>query len=280
MRYLVAVSGGVDSVVLLDALSQGKHELVVAHFDHGIRGDSAADARFVAGLAATYGLPFVTKREELGAQASEEKARDRRYAFLRDEAKKCDAVIVTAHHQDDLLESVAINLTRGTGWKGLAVLDTADIYRPLLHMSKSQLRDYAHARRLEWVEDGTNATTKYLRNRLRRRIHGQVNVSQRQAVAGNRQRQLVLKQAIDQEIAPHLREDGRYRRHFLIMLDPSVATELLRAMITDKTGWSPTRPQTARALLAIKTARPGSIVQVGGGAMVRFTTHTFIVGGA
>jgi tRNA(Ile)-lysidine synthase len=281
MKYLVAVSGGIDSVVLLDALvAQGKHDLVVAHFDHGIRKDSAADSRFVAGLAAGYGLPFVTRREDLGAQASEDLARARRYAFLRDQAKKHDAVIVTAHHQDDVVESVAINLTRGTGWKGLAVLDSADIHRPFTQHTKTQLREYAKAKRLEWVEDSTNATPAYLRNRLRRRINSRIQAAQQQAIAASRQRQVSLKRAINQAIAPYIQADGRYSRHLLIMIDPSVASELLRAMIAAKTDWSPTRPQTARALVAIKTARPGSIVQVGAGATLCFTTHTFIVRGA
>ncbi len=268
-------------MVLLDALvSQGEHKLVVAHFDHGIRKDSAADSRFVAGLAAGYGLPFVTRREDLGAQAGEDLAREQRYAFLRDQAKKHDAIIVTAHHQDDVIESVAINLTRGTGWKGLAVLDSADIHRPLLQHSKSQLRDYANSKRLEWVEDSTNATTTYLRNRLRRTISRRLQAAQRQAVAASRHQQLALKREIDQAIAPHLRSDGHYLRHLLIMIDPSVASELLRAMIDAKTGWSPTRPQAARALMAIKTARPGSTLHIGAGATLRFTTQTFIVGGA
>ena len=83
--YIVAVSGGVDSVVLLDMLAKkGEHELVVAHFDHGIRPESDADARFVWALAQCYGLPCEVRREELGAGASEELARARRYAFLRD----------------------------------------------------------------------------------------------------------------------------------------------------------------------------------------------------
>ena len=78
MKYLVAVSGGVDSVVLLDMLSGTDHALIVAHVDHGIREDSAADARFVAGLAKRYGLPFVSTELGLGVQASEEQARNGR----------------------------------------------------------------------------------------------------------------------------------------------------------------------------------------------------------
>ena len=79
-RYIVAVSGGVDSVALLDMLARlSDHELIVAHFDHGIRSDSAEDALFVSGLAEQYGLPFEMRREELGSNASEDLARTRRY---------------------------------------------------------------------------------------------------------------------------------------------------------------------------------------------------------
>src|SRR3989344_5293986 len=116
MNYIVAVSGGVDSVVLLDMLiKQKEHNLVVAHFDHGIRVDSDADARFVWELAKKYELSFEVRREELGDAASENTARSHRYAFLRDIAKKYSATIVTAHHADDVVETIAINLTRGTG---------------------------------------------------------------------------------------------------------------------------------------------------------------------
>src|SRR5690554_6827257 len=103
MKYIVAVSGGVDSMVLLDMMhSRGDAEIIVAHFDHGIREDSAEDAEFVAKAAEGYGYLFESTREELGKNASEALAREKRYAFLRDLAKKYDAQIVTAHHLDDL----------------------------------------------------------------------------------------------------------------------------------------------------------------------------------
>ena len=112
---LVAVSGGVDSVVLLDMLARSEDRLVVAHVDHGIREESSEDAQFVEGLAHQYQVPFVSTRLELGLEASEDTARRARYAFLEAEAAKRGAVIVTAHHLDDVVGSVAINLIRGTG---------------------------------------------------------------------------------------------------------------------------------------------------------------------
>lgn len=278
MKYLVAVSGGIDSVALLDVLARDrKYDLIVAHFDHGIREDSADDARFVAGLAAAYDLPFVTKREELGAQAGEELARRKRYEFLRAEAKKHDATIVTAHHQGDVIESIVINLARGTGWRGLAVLGARDIRRPLLGTSKTQIRQYATANRLEWVEDSTNASTKYLRNRLRRHIQRGFSQDQKQAVIDLWRSQQTLKDQINHELEALLQKDGTYSRHLLIMIDPLVAIELLRSAVVAKNGWTPTRPQAARALLAIKTARPGAVFEIGDRAKLRFTIQTFIV---
>jgi tRNA(Ile)-lysidine synthetase-like protein len=171
-KLVVAVSGGVDSVVLLDMLAQtGEHELVVAHFDHGIRPESAADARFVELLAKKYSIPFETTRVELGKKASEDTARRARYDFLRYVAAQHNAKLTTAHHQGDVVETIAINLVRGTGWRGLAVLNDPTIYRPLLDYSKNQLYQYAVKNGLEWVEDVTNTTDAYLRNRLRKRLN-------------------------------------------------------------------------------------------------------------
>lgn len=277
MRYLVAVSGGVDSVVLLDKLARvGGHDLIVAHFDHGIRSDSAADARFVEQLAAAYGFPFVGRREELGVQASEELARTRRYAFLREEAAKRDAVIVTAHHQGDIVETIAINLLRGTGWRGLAVLAAPDIVRPLFSMTKRQIHEYARKRRLEWVEDSTNASDAYLRNRIRRQA-ARLDEGQREALVGLWRRQRGIKQEIEAEASRLIGEGGEYARYLFVQSDADSAKELLRAAIAAASPTTPTRPQLERTLTAVKTARAGSVFEVGGGIRLRFTVRTFIV---
>jgi tRNA(Ile)-lysidine synthase len=278
VKYLVAVSGGVDSVALLDMLANEKsHHLVVAHFDHGIRDDSAADARFVGELAKRYHLPFVTVREELGRGASEETARKRRYAFLQEQAKKFGATIVTAHHQDDVLETIAINISRGTGWRGLSVFDNAKVARPLLFLTKEKIRDYAMARRLEWVEDSTNGETTYLRNRLRRKIAVNLKDAGRRELVRIWEKQKILKREIDKNVDRFLREDGEYSRYFFIQGDEIAAQEVLRRVIMEKTGVSPTRPQLARAVLAIKVSRAGKTFELGGGVELRFTESIFIV---
>lgn len=278
MRYLVAVSGGIDSVVLLDMLvSEGKHELTVAHFDHGIRPDSADDARFVEALAKKYNLPFVTKREELGAGASEELARIRRYGFLRAEAQRLSATIATAHHRDDVVESIAINLTRGTGWRGLAVLTASDVVRPLIHLSKIYLRAYARVKRLEWSEDSTNMTPSYLRNRIRAKLARQLTDHDRYRLFELWRRQVLLKRAIDHQTSLLIKNEDAYSRYDLIMVDDASACELLRAIIVTKTGSSPTRPQLYQALIALKTSRAGTRFEIGTGVTLHFRERTFIV---
>lgn len=277
MRYLVAVSGGVDSVVLLDQLVKAaEHELIVAHFDHGIRTDSAADARFVKALAAHYDLPFVSVREELGENASEEHARHRRYHFLRSVAKEHQATIVTAHHGDDVIETIAINIQRGTGWRGLAVLGAQDVIRPLLAMTKQDVYAYALEQRLEWVEDSTNASDAYLRNRLRRQIMAKLSSQNRQALHELWQQQLALRAEINHQTGTLLKEREQ-SRYMLTHADESSAMELLRAAVIESAAVSPTRPQLQRALIAIKTARPRSSYEIGGGVTLRFTARTFIV---
>ena len=278
MRYLLAVSGGIDSVVLLDMLVRTKeHELIVAHFDHGVRPDSASDARFVQELAAAYSVPFVMHREELGSKASEELARSRRYAFLRSEAKKHEAVIVTAHHGDDCIETICINATRGTGWRGLAVLDSKLVRRPLLSFTKSDLWAYALDHRLEWVEDSTNSEDAYLRNRLRRVIALHLPPENRSALLDLWRRQKELKQAIDKEAADFIQPFNEYSRYLFITIDELSAGELLRGAIVARTQASPTRPQIERALVAIKTARAGSSFELGAGVTLLFKRGTFIV---
>jgi tRNA(Ile)-lysidine synthase len=279
-KYVVAVSGGVDSVVLLHMLAAGNlpsSNLIVAHFDHGIRDESADDAEFVRQLAAKYRLQFETKREVLGKNASEEKARDRRYAFLRDVAKKYDGQITTAHHADDIIETIAINLTRGTGWRGLAVLDNPDIYRPLLDTPKKDLIAYAKKHKLQWHEDATNQDTKYLRNSLRQKLTNLDEQTYR-LLHLYRDRQVFLRQRVDTEVK-RFAGSSPYSRHLLITVSDMVALEVLRAIFIKEIGTSPTRPQLARALHAIKVYQSGKVFEVAAGQTLRFTKTHFVVRG-
>ncbi len=275
-RLLVAVSGGVDSVVLLDMLvKKGDAELLVAHFDHGIREDSAVDARFVGALAERYSLPFFTAREELGAGASEDLARKQRYAFLRRVAKEQSAAIVTAHHADDVVETIAINIQRGTGWRGLAVFGAADIERPLTKCTKAELYTYALEHRLEWVEDSTNASQEYLRNKLRVALGYGISEKTRRKLRDLWHEQQLLKWKVDAE-CERLIDGKELLRYFFIVIDKAVAMELLRRVLLLHTGKSVLPSQLERGVLAIKTARPGTKVQLGEGIELRFSRSGFV----
>lgn len=282
-RYVVAVSGGVDSIVLLDMIAKSKlttanshfpipnPQPIVAHFDHGIRADSAKDAEFVRDLATKYGFKFETKREELGEKASEDLARSRRYEFLRSVAKKHDAKVVTAHHADDVVETIAINLIRGTGWRGLAVLDS-DIIRPLTNMSKSEILDYAKKHKLKWHEDSTNASGVYLRNRIRCQTAKMSDDDKLQLLAlWANQKQ--LKRLIDNELEATLDDEQSISRYFFSQLNPVTEIECLRFVTKGKL----TRPQLSRAMVAIKTAKAGSTYEAGSGVKIKFTPRNFTV---
>lgn len=167
--YVAAISGGVDSMVLLDLLSKNPQvSICVAHMDHGIRGDSHHDYELVRSAAATYGMPFYGARIALGVGASESIAREMRYGFLRSVVRRVKGGgILTAHHEDDLVETLALQLLRGTGRKGLTPLAANQIFRPLLRVRKGDLMQYAMQSGIVWREDSTNSDVSYARNRLR-----------------------------------------------------------------------------------------------------------------
>jgi len=271
-KYVVAVSGGVDSVVLLDMLTrQPNMELIVAHFDHGIRDDSAKDAVFVADLAKKYGLPFETKREELGATSSEDLARTRRYEFLRSVAKKNNARLITAHHADDVIETVAINLLRGTGWRGLAAMDS-DVFRPLKNITKSEVLNYAKKHDLKWHEDSTNSSDNYLRNRIR---HDTIvlDIDIKRQLLGLWAEQKSIKRLIDEEVKKLVGEGPTYGRYFFIHQDNKTSLECLRHVVGAKL----TRPQLSNTLHMIKTALPNKVYQAGNNVKISFTARNFTV---
>lgn len=249
-RYVVAVSGGVDSVVLLDTLHRHHtQDLVVAHVDHGIRPDSNEDAQFVRSLAERYGVPFEVTELALGPGASEETARNARYKFLRSVAQRYSGPLVTAHHADDVVETIAINLLRGTGWRGLAVFGADDVYRPMTVWFKHEIIEYAKHHELEWREDSTNASDAYLRNRVRKQVKD-LPIDMKLELLALWKQQHAVKRDIVHESHAH----SGLRRHPYIMMPSAAALEVL----THTLNVPLTRPQLHRALLAIKTAKPGS----------------------
>ncbi len=270
-KYIVAVSGGIDSVVLLDILSRQKDlDLIVAHLDHGIRDDSHLDREFVSKLADKYDLPFESKREDLGPNTNEETARIYRYKFLRGLAKKHGAKIITAHHADDVVETIAINLSRGTGWRGLAVLDS-DITRPLTDKTKLDIIEYAKKNNLKWHDDSTNVDDKYLRNRIRKNLT-KINDDAKRQLLGLWVTQKALKNIIDQEVKQLIGNGPSYSRYFFTHINESTAIECLRFVTNAKM----TRPQLFKLLHAIKTIQSGK-KYITGDVKIVFTSRNFTV---
>ncbi len=190
-RLLIAVSGGIDSMVVLHVLGRlaATHgwQLTVAHLNHQLRGRSSdADERLVEAVAHEANMPVVVERADVramarsGKQSIEMAARQVRHAFLAAVAKENGiGTIVTAHHADDQVELFFLRLLRGAGADGLSGMEplstspvdpSVKIARPLLGVTRSEIEEYARTERVRWRKDASNDSVDHLRNRVRHRL--------------------------------------------------------------------------------------------------------------
>ena len=173
-RVLCAVSGGADSMCLLAQLlslaAQSGFAVLCAHFDHRQRGEeSQRDADFVRAFCAEHAVPCFVEAYE-GGRRDEAALRDARYAFLRRVAAEQNCRwIATAHTADDQLETMLLNLARGSGLRGMTGIAPVqgDLLRPMLDTTRADVEDYLRAHQIPHVEDSSNASDDYARNRLR-----------------------------------------------------------------------------------------------------------------
>lgn len=274
-KYVVAVSGGVDSVVLLDLLMKIPDiSLTIAHFDHGIRPDSADDAAFVERLAAQYGLPFKSRRTELGPRASEVLAREARYRFLRDIKRQTGArALITAHHQDDLLETAILNVLRGTGRRGLTSLkSTSEIKRPLLNETKAAIITYATKRNLSWHEDTTNHDLRYTRNYIRHRLLVRFDAHARQQLLAIIEHMQAVNREIDsleQQLLQTNRLDNGLSRQWFASLPHGVAKDVLAAWLRQNGPADFDRQTIERLSVLAKTKPAGKRLDVRHGYQIK-----------
>ena len=179
-KLILAISGGVDSMVLADLLLKAKMEFVAAHCNFHLRGEeSDGDEKFVRDYAERNGIQCFVKHFETEKYAAEQgisiemAARDLRYSWFEELRQQLNYdKIAVAHHADDQAETFFINLLRGAGLNGLKGMKPQNgvIIRPLLWASREQIRKYAVENHIVWREDHTNAESVYLRNKIRNRL--------------------------------------------------------------------------------------------------------------
>lgn len=179
-KLLIAISGGLDSVVLTHLCHQLGLHIGLAHCNFNLRGEeSDGDEEFVLQLSEDLELEVFIENFDTETFAKDHKlstqmaARTLRYHWFSELAEQLHFdYILTAHHADDNLETFLINLSRGTGLEGLTGIPEVHgkIIRPLLHFSREQLEQYALKNRITWREDSSNASNKYLRNKLRHEV--------------------------------------------------------------------------------------------------------------
>ena len=179
-KLILALSGGIDSMVLADLLLKAKVEFVAAHCNFHLRGEeSNGDEKFVREFAENHGIQCFVKHFDTEKYALEQgisiemAARDLRYAWFEELRQQLSYdKIAVAHHADDQAETFFINLLRGAGLNGLKGMKPQNgvIIRPLLWVSREQIHHYAVENQISWREDHTNAENHYLRNKIRNQL--------------------------------------------------------------------------------------------------------------
>lgn len=179
-KLLVAISGGIDSIVLTHIFHKLKFNISLAHCNFMLRGkDSNKDEQFVKDLGEKLEIPTYTIQFNTNSYAEENgistqmAARDLRYNWFQELSKQYNLeYIITAHQKDDVIETVLINLTRGTGLNGLTGIPEINnnLVRPLLPFNRKEILVHATRQKLQWREDSTNSSIKYVRNKIRHKV--------------------------------------------------------------------------------------------------------------
>ncbi|MDR6969366.1 tRNA(Ile)-lysidine synthase [Flavobacterium arsenatis] len=179
-KLLLAISGGIDSMVLLDLFRKSGFEIAIAHCNFQLRGqESDGDQAFIENYSKKNNIPLFVTQFDTKAFAEDFKlsiqvaARELRYKWFYEllESNQYDYVL-TAHHADDNIETFLINLSRGSGLEGFTGIPVQNdkTVRPLLPYSRDEILEYAKENSIEWHEDSSNASDKYLRNKIRQEI--------------------------------------------------------------------------------------------------------------
>ena len=295
-RVLVALSGGPDSVALVHLLLelQISGDLIVAglaHFHHQLRGAEAdGDEAFCRAMAAALGLPIELGGADVGRAARdarrsiEDVARDLRYRFLDDAADRFAAdAIAVGHSLDDQAETFLLRLIRGAGSRGLAgILPRAGrVIRPLIEITRAELRDYARERGLAWREDSTNHNVAIARNRVR---HELIPYLEREFNPGI-QGLLAREAALAREDEDHLRDEAIDLARTIVLtttggkteidaaalraLDSAIASRVARHALTTASGGRFVGYEHVERLLQLAQADEGAAIDLPGQRAIR-----------
>ncbi|MBR6950868.1 MAG: tRNA lysidine(34) synthetase TilS [Oscillospiraceae bacterium] len=247
---LAAVSGGADSMCLLDVLHEIALEcgwtICAAHFNHGLRGEEAdRDEAFVRSFCLTSGIPFYSDRGDVSRWAFdhhmgvEAAARELRYRFLETVRAQTGAVfIATAHNADDNAETILMHLVRGAGTAGLCGIQPrlGHVIRPLLFASRSEIEEHNVARGIAWVEDSSNGDDALTRNRLRhqvlpilREINPEFSEACRRLARLASRDEQALSSLAERAVAPHA-DAERIPLAEVLSLPEAVALRVIRKM--------------------------------------------------
>ena len=294
---VVGLSGGADSVALVDALAALRRRygfrVLAAHLDHGLRPGSADDAAFCAELCRSLDVPLRVDRADVRARASRERggleqaARRERYAFLRRVKEEEGAfAIAVAHTRDDQAETLLLRLVRGAGATGLAGMRPRcrDILRPLLAVSRDEVLDHLRERGLAWREDPSNTDLVHRRNRLRHELIPYLEERFNPAIRAS----LARTASVLADEAAHIRREARtllaavareeegavhLRRHALAEAPTAVARAAIRQALTRAGGLARVGAVHVEGILRLARSKApsGRRLPLPGGREARFT---------
>jgi tRNA(Ile)-lysidine synthase len=235
-RLLLAVSGGVDSVVLTECCFRSGFDFGIAHANFRLRSEeSRRDEEFVKGMAAGYRKPFLVKRMDTLEYAKQQgvsiqvAARDLRYRWFEEILQNDPGqyrFVLTAHHLDDNIETMLMHFFRGTGIAGLRAMQEKQgkLIRPLLNFSRADIKSFAGEQKLSWVEDSSNETDKYTRNYFRNKLIPEIEKVFPEAwhnLGGNLRRfaevEVLYRQAVEQHKKKLMKKVGE-ETHIPILL--------------------------------------------------------------
>lgn len=265
-RILLAASGGLDSTVLAHLLVRAGYEIAIAHAHFGLRGEeSDRDAQFTASLASALKVPFYIKYFDTEAYAATHQcsiqvaARELRYAWLESLRQEQELdLIATAHHMQDNVETVWMNLSKGTGIAGLhGILPKQDkLIRPLLFAARKEIAAFAAAEQITFVEDSSNLTDKYTRNYFRHQVLPAIEQAFPEAVKNTaasierfREAEILYQQALDVHRKKLLEQRGQEYFIPVLKLQKTQPLQTILYELLKPFGCSPAQSAQVAALL-------------------------------